>query len=243
MVNDLKFKKVKDKSDKLTKIDKGMLPNLPFRMCIVGRSGSGKTSALVSLLCDSRYYKNDFKGENIYIFSPMVNDKKMEMLIDKKSVPCINLFTGFDDEILNSLYDDLVQSFQEEEQLGAKKIAPKLIIMDDISFDGSLKKGNHNAVSRCFMNGRKHGINIIVLTQYYRDILKSCRINASALITFTMNESELDALADEHAMMKKSEFKDMIRNNCVELHDFICINYSNNRKKGIYLNSNFEKIG
>ena len=65
MVNDLKFKKVKDKSDKLTKIDKGMLPNLPFRMCIVGRSGSGKTSALVSLLCDSRYYKNGgWKGTN-----------------------------------------------------------------------------------------------------------------------------------------------------------------------------------
>ena len=38
--------KMKDKSDNFT-VDKGLLPKLPFRGIICGKSGSGKTSALV----------------------------------------------------------------------------------------------------------------------------------------------------------------------------------------------------
>jgi len=244
MVNkDLKFKKVKDKSDKLTKVDKGILGDLPLRALLVGRTGSGKTSAIISLLCDSRFYKNDFEGENIYLFSPMVNDKKMEMLVEKKKIPCINIFTEFDDEILNQLYEQLVEDFQEEEALGAKKVLPKLIILDDLSFDGSLRKGLFNAVSRVFCNGRKHGISIFVTSQYYSHNLPVCRFNANFLILFNMNEKELDKITDEHNFLgNRNKFKDLMRTQLNEQHDFVVINYTNSRLKGLYMNSNFEKI-
>lgn len=243
-MSDLKFKKVRDKSDKLTKVDKGILGNLPLRALLVGRTGSGKTSAIISLLCDSRYYKTDFNdGANIYLFSPMINDKKMEMLVDKKSIPMTNVFTEYDDGILNDLYDTLIDEFKQAEFLKAKQVPPKLIILDDLSFDGSLRKGQFNAVNRVFCNGRKHGISIIVTSQYYSHILPVCRFNANFLILFNMNERELDKIADEHNYIgNKQEFKKIIRSNLNEQHDFVAINYTNSREKGLYLNKLFQKI-
>jgi len=244
MVKDLKFRKIKDTSDKLINVDKDQLFNLPMRLMIVGKSGSGKTSALVSLLLDKRYYNKDFKGDNIYIFSPMQNDHKMELLIDKKSIPMINIYNQFDDDILNELYNNLVEQFKTEKELKKKKISNKLVILDDLSFDGSLRNGNYNSVARLMMNGRKHGISVIVTAQYMSHILPSCRFNANSLILFNMNEKELDLVADEqnYSGMPKRKFKDLIRSQLNEAHDHIIINYTNNRKCGIYLNSNFEKI-
>lgn len=244
MVKDLKFRKIKDTSDKLINVDKDQLFNLPMRLMIVGKSGSGKTSALVSLLLDKRYYNKDFKGDNIYIFSPMQNDHKMELLIDKKSIPMINIYNQFDDDILNELYNNLVEQFKTEKELKKKKISNKLVILDDLSFDGSLRNGNYNSVARLMMNGRKHGISVIVTAQYMSHILPSCRFNANSLILFNMNEKELDLVADEqnYSGMPKRKFKDLIRSQLNEAHDHIIINYTNNRKSGIYLNSNFEKI-
>jgi hypothetical protein len=247
MVKDLKFKKIKDDSDKLIKVDKGQLFNLPMRLLCVGKSGTGKTSALVSLLLDKRYYKNDFKPQNIYIFSPGAvggNDHKMELLIENKNIPMNNLFTEFDDDILNALYDNLVEEFKTEKELKKKKIDQKLIILDDLSFDGSLRNGNYNSVARLMMNGRKHGINIIVTAQYMSHILPSCRFNANGLILFNMNEKELDLVSDEqnYAGIPKKSFKELIRNQFQEFHDCIIINYTNSKKNGIYLNNNFEKI-
>ncbi len=244
MTKDLKFRKIKDASDKLINVDKDQLFNLPMRLMIVGKSGSGKTSALVSLLLDKRYYFNDFKGENIYIFSPMANDHKMDLLIDKKNLAMLNIYNQFDDDILNALYDNLVEQFKTEKELKKKKIDNKLIILDDLSFDGSLRNGNYNSVARLMMNGRKHGISVIVTAQYMSHILPSCRFNSNALILFNMNEKELDLIADEqnYSGLSKKKFKEIIRSELNEAHDHVIINYSNNKKKGIYLNSNFEKI-
>ena len=71
--------KVKDNTDSYaTKID--MLFDLPFRLLINGRSGSGKSNMLVNLLLNDNYpYKNLFDGDNIYLFSPEIQgDRKAE---------------------------------------------------------------------------------------------------------------------------------------------------------------------
>ena len=111
-MSDLKIYKMNDKSDDFT-TDKGILFDLPFRMVIVGKSGSGKTSAIGSLLLLKQFYSNDFQGKNIYIFTPLINDFKMRTVIKRKSVPKMNVYTQFDDDILNALYDKLTEEFKE----------------------------------------------------------------------------------------------------------------------------------
>lgn len=244
MTKDLKFRKIKDKSDILTTVDKGQLFNLSLRLLVVGKSGSGKTSAVVGLLLDKRYYKNDFEGQNIYIFSPMINDHKMELLVEKKKIPAINIYTAFDDDVLNALYENLTEEYKNEVLLNKKKVDNKLIILDDLSFDGSLRNGNYNSVARIIQNGRKHGISVIITAQYMSHILPCCRFNANGLILFNMNEKELDLVADEqnYSGLSKKKFKEILRNELNEFHDHIIINYTNSRKNGIYLNNNFEKL-
>ena len=91
MTEELRLKKIHDPTDKFSTSKKKIF-DLPLRLLIVGKTGSGKTSGLVSLLTQKNFYLNDFKGYNIYIFSPMINDYKMEKLIKMKKIPDINVY-------------------------------------------------------------------------------------------------------------------------------------------------------
>lgn len=240
MKNKFKLRIINDKGDKFA-TKKDTIFDLPMRLLIVGKTGSGKTSTLVSLLTDDQFYNKDFKGDNIYLFSPMINDYKMEYLVDKKKIPDLNVFTELDEDILKELYDKLTEEYKTAVSL-KKKPTNKLIILDDLSFDGSLRKGLYNSVNKVFMNGRKNLISIIVTSQHYTHISPSCRSNSSGMILYTMSDKQLELIADENNYLDtKKDFKKMVRDKCKEKHDMIVINYSNNRGE-LYLNSDFERI-
>ena len=237
-----KILKMLDKSDDYS-IDKGNLFNLPFRLVIIGRTGCGKTSAIGSLLLLKEFYKNDIKGKDIYIFSPMVNDFKMEEIVKQKGIEEMNVYNEFDDDVLNALYDKLTEEFKEA-VASKKKPSQKLILLDDLSFSGDLRGGFFNSVSRIFCNGRKHNINIIITSQYISHILPVCLSNISGGIFYNMSDRQLDILADHYNYTdNKKTFKLLFRDNVKEQHDHFIINFSNNRDTGLYLNKDFEKIG
>jgi len=232
--------KMKDLSDDFT-IDKGILPNLSFRGIIVGRTGSGKTSALGSLLLLPEFYLNDFDGENIYIFSPLKNDFKMQTIIDVKEIPESNITTDFDDEILGMIYDKVVSEFERDVKLGE---VPKhtLIVLDDLSFSGALKTGTYNNIARVFMNGRKQMVSIILTTQFYHHILNSVRQNASFVMLYNTSLRQLDSIMEEHNFLPtKKMFIEMFRNEVKKKTDFIVINHDN-EPENMYLDKNFEPI-
>lgn len=238
----LELRVIEDKGDKQAH-KKDKIFDIPMRLIICGRTGSGKTSTLVSLLTDKEFYGGDFIGRNIYLFSPMINDYKLEFFVKTKHVPDMNIYTELDQEILSSLYDKLTEEYQTELILN-KKVAPKLVIFDDLSFSGDLRKGRFNTVNKIFQNGRKHAISCIITAQYYTHISPPCRTNSSGLILYNMNDRQLDTIADENSYLEggKKEFKKLVRAHLKEKHDAIVINYSNNRDEGLYQNMNFEKI-
>ena len=124
-----------------------------------------------------------------------------------------------------------------------KKVTPKIIIFDDLSFSGALKKGLYNNVNRIFMNGRKHMISTIITSQHYTHISSSARSNSSGLILYNMSDRQLDTISDENNYLRnKKSFKFMVREHLKEARDFIMVNYDNTRDEGLYLDSNFEKI-
>ena len=82
MPKHLEIYKVIDKADSYyTKKD--LIFDLPLRIGIIGASQrSGKSSVIVNLVCRDEFYNKDFKGENIYIISPSIeNDLKLKKMI------------------------------------------------------------------------------------------------------------------------------------------------------------------
>ena len=245
MAKKIQLKRFRDKTDKfVVKKSNGMF-DLPARVMICGSSGSGKTQMLLSLLLSDDAYLKDFKGENIYIWSPMINDAKLEYLVEKKKIPALNIFTEYDENLLSQLYDTLCEQTETEKQVDEMP-TQKLIIFDDLGFEGSMasKKQSNNIISKLMCNSRKHSISVFSVLQDYFQMNKTSRINLTGVILFNCNNRALEQVEIEHNYLKdKVTFKEMVRNNLNEKHDFVVINYSNTRAQGLYLNLDFEKIG
>ena len=162
-----KILKVKDKSDKNV-IDKGLLPNVSMRGVICMRTGGGKGNILTNFYLNPDFYLHDYHGTDIFIFSPLVNDNKMLILIESKEIPEENLHTEVDYDVLSGIYDECLKEFEMRTSLN-KPIFQKLFIFDDVSFDGGLRQGglSKNIINKMYCNGRKHGISILTTLQYY----------------------------------------------------------------------------
>ena len=236
-----KVKKVKDKSDNAT-INMNLLPNLPFRMLVVAKSGHGKSNLLVNMLCNEQFgYTSIFKGTDIHIFSPTISeDIKMQIIVKFYGIEEDCLHTEYSDELVMLIY----QSMVEDHKISiADKVTPsqKLFILDDLSSSGAFQQKG-NAISKLFCNSRKFNVNLILLSQYYKSQLPVIRSNASAIFAFNTNLQSLEAIeADNNYLSNKKDFYQMFRDNVKTKFDFLCINYSNPYSQ-LYLDSNFEVI-
>tara|TARA_Y100000114_G_C11756132_1_gene326940 strand:- start:450 stop:1187 length:738 start_codon:yes stop_codon:yes gene_type:complete len=235
----LKIKVMKDKSDDF-EIDKGLLFDVPFRLLLVMRTGGGKSNIIANFFRND-FYGKDFDGDDIYIISPMINDNKLNTLVEFKDIPEDNIITEYDEEIISAIYDKLTEEFSERVEMG-KRPHNKVFIFDDVSWSGSLRKGYFNIINKIFCNGRKHNISVIITSQFYNHILPSCKGQASGMVIGNTSEKQLKNIADDNNYLKDEKtFKKMFRENVKEKHDFLVINYSN-KSDEIYLNKDFEVI-
>lgn len=225
-------------------INKGMLFDLPMRILCVGKSQySGKSSFILNLLeqNDDRLYKNNF--DEIYIFSGSIkSDNKIKTIILNHDVPEENLHEEFDEDMLEAIFDLTAEDYEEAIE---NKEKPKhtLLILDDISFDGSLKKKNNGILNKVFCNGRHINLSIIVTAQKYSQLHTTQRENCTGLVAWSCTDKQLDLISDDHNMMKsKKLFKSMFRQVTENPHTALIVNYSN-PKSDRYMNLNFESIG
>jgi hypothetical protein len=223
-----------------TKKDK--IFDLPFRLNIIGKSQfSGKSNLIVNLLLKSEYYLNDFEGDNIYIISPSITtDNKLKLLIQVKEIPEENLLNDFDEDVLEQLYNNIQEDYEEFVDKGERP-PNVLILFDDISFRGSLKT-QRGIVSKLYCNGRHLNVSTILTTQKYTDINTTCRENNTGCILFSCSDRQLETVITDHNRLdNKKQFKKMFRKTTEEPYSFMVINYTNGFDE-MYLNKHFEKI-
>jgi hypothetical protein len=238
--------KVKDKSEKhYTK--KGDMFDLPMRLLVVGKSHlSGKTNLLTNLLLqeDERLYRNNFLGQNIWVFSGSLgSDKKLDKIISQLDIPESNLFSEFDEDTLEALLDITKENYDDAIANGEKP-QHTLFILDDMSFGGNLKKHTNGSIAKLFSNGRHYLASCYLSSQRYVDVLCSCRENCSGVILFKCTDRQLETIAEDHNFLTegKKQFKKMFREVTTEPHSFMVVNYSNPPDK-LYMNKNFKAIG
>jgi hypothetical protein len=246
MPKNLEIYKVKDKAETYyTKKD--IIFDLPFRLLIVGKSQlSGKSNIVINLLLRDEFYNKDFDGEDIYIVSPsMSTDAKLKKLIEVKEIPEENLFHTYDEDVLDEFYK-IQQEEYEEAVANGEKPKNKLILFDDMSYNGDLKSKTHGVVNRIFSNGRHINLSIITTAQKYTDLLTAARENASGGIFFNCSNKQLKLIEEDHNMLdSKKNFHNMFRNALQGAHNFLVVNYSNLKEMGLpglYLDKNFDSL-
>lgn len=234
---------MKDKTNR-SKI-KHDLFDLPCRMCICGKSGTGKTSLLSLLIIDpnNEFYRGRWAPEDIFLFSGSYKtDNKIQKMVEHLSIPEENVFEQYDNEVLKVIYSQ-IESRVKEALDDNKKIPHSLIILDDLTYSKEIKQDrNDNQLNRIFSNGRKNCISCIVIQQTFLSLLPSVRENANAFILYNCSNRELEAIETQNNYLgSKRQFMKMFRSVVQERHDFLAISYSRPFKT-MYMDKNFETI-
>ncbi len=240
-----KIYKMIDKTDQYT-IKKDNIPNLPFRMIAVGSSGSGKTStAIGNLLLRSEFYKDDFFPENIFIFSGSKGDRKIMIVKEQLDIPDSNIIIGFNEEQMHTIYDMIVDEYNEAINKGTKP-NQVLIILDDLGYSNRLNVGRKkdDIMSLLYSNGRKYLVSTLTLVQKHSQLSTVVRNNTSAALLWGCNNRELDLIESDFNFLKgkgnKQRFHEIFRRLTSDnKHDFMVIDLS---KKDIYRDKDFEPI-
>tara|TARA_R110001592_G_scaffold248669_1_gene511087 strand:+ start:254 stop:1003 length:750 start_codon:yes stop_codon:yes gene_type:complete len=244
MSKKLKILKMIDKNEKYN--IKHPLFDVVFSLLVVGKSQlSGKTNILGALLLQDVKdggYKGIFQGENIYLVSGSMNtDYKLKVIKSELSIPDNNVIEEYDEKYISDIYNMIQDEYLEAVQ-NKEKPVNSLIIFDDMSFGGSLKK-RHSIIQKIFCNGRHIGLSVIITTQSYVDLLTACRENSKGLILFDMSDRQLERVMDDHNNIGKKKFRKMFREVASKKkHSFLVINYSADTLKDRFLDSDFNVI-
>lgn len=242
-----KIDKMIDKSDKLTTKKNNNLFDLPFRLLIVGNSGSGKSGSLGNLLLKEEGYKNNFLPENIYVFSDkdsLKNDLKMRTIIEELDLEEDNIFEGYNNEVVNVVYEMIVDNYEEKIDDGVKdkKELNSIIIFDDLAYTDAFKgRGKDDSIKKLFMNSRKALISIIVISQKYSSLGTVLRENSSGLILSKASNKQVELIEADHNYLKqgKKQFMTLFRETTEKPFSQFIINFS---KPNLYYNEKFEPV-
>lgn len=233
---------VKDKNEKfITK--KEITFNIPFRLSLIAKSGVGKTNLIINLFLqdDKHFYKDDFEGDNMYIFSPSIKtDHKLKILIEQKDIPPSNLFMSLDMEILDAVYELIKEDYQEA-IAGKEKPKNTVIIIDDC-MDSLKNGGKNNVLDKIAANARHQNCSFIVTSQYYTKIPPCVRANCNGLVIFETSDKILETICEEHSYCNHKTFKKKFREITEDdKHSFLMINYTN-KKKERYIDDKFNIV-
>lgn len=131
---------------------------VPFRMLIIGSSGSGKTQTLLNVIHNMGDTFND-----IYIITKNKNEPLYEYLEDKLGKHGLSVVEGIDQA------PDLDKDINKEDQT--------LIIMDDLVLER-----NQRTLEEYFLRARKQNCSLIYISQSYFAVPQMIRKNLTYLV-------------------------------------------------------------
>ena len=144
------------------------IPDHPYRIIIIGGSGSGKTNALINLINE----QNDI--DKIYLYARDLSKPKYEYLIKKREdagIKHLNNPNAFI-ECSNTMHD-VYENINDYNLIRKRK---NLIVFDDIG-DIMTNKKIQAIIQELFIRCRKLDISLVFMTQSYFSVPKDVRLN------------------------------------------------------------------
>ena len=179
------------------------IPDHPYRMLIVGGSGSGKTNALLNLI------NNQLNIDKIYLYAKDPYEAKYQYLINKREKVGLDHFD--DPKAFMEYSNDMQDVYKNIEDCNSGKKRKVLIVFDDMIADMINNKKLNPIVTELFIRGGKLNISIVFITQSYFKVPKDVRLNSTHfLIMKTPNKKrELQQIALNHS--SDIDFKDFLK--------------------------------
>lgn len=191
---------VEDELKQCQAAEAGVLPKHPFRMYVVGASGSGKSNFILNLLTRKNMYKDYF--DTILVVSPTAvhldpNYRALNLKEDH--------FFDPDEEVLERIMEIQEEVIEEKGKSEAPKV---LLVLDDII---SYKQFVASPILLKFAVMSRHwNISLMILSQAYHRIPKSVRLQMSSIVFFKGSNKELEVLSEDFGVAGKS-YKEFMR--------------------------------
>ena len=168
------------------------IPDHPYRILIIGGSGSGKTNTLLNLINEQKDI------DKIYLYAKDLSEPKYEYLIKNREnagIKHVNDSKAFI-ECSNTM-DDVYENIDHYNLNRKRKI---LIVFDDMIADIMTNKKFQSIIKELFIRCRKLNISLVFITQSYFSVPKDVRLNSTHyLIIKINNKRELQNIAINHS--------------------------------------------
>ena len=209
-----------------------LIPKLPTGMLVIGKTGSGKTMAVLNMLSNEHLLGNYF--DFIYLFVGIKPDPEMIKVLN---VPKQNIKKDFTEEEVENLMTKMEKTV---EKCGMEKTPNVLMIFDDILGRPKFLRGK--AFSKLVTTNRHMNITWIALSQYYKKMPSVARTNASYYMIFPSSLVELEKISEELTppSMSKKQFLKLAQYATKGKYSFLSINTKSDPEK--QLRKNFGTI-
>ena len=177
------------------------IPDHPYRILIIGGSGSGKTNALINLINE----QNDI--DKIYLYARDLSEPKYEYLIKKREdagIKHLNNPNAFI-ECSNTM-DDVYENINDYNPIRKRK---KIIVFDDMITDIMTFKKFQAIIKELFIRCRKLNISLVFITQFYFSVSNDIRLNSIHYLIMKINN--------------KRELQNIVINHSADIDDFMKI--------------------
>jgi type IV secretory pathway VirB4 component len=183
---------------------------IPFRMLIVGNSGSGKTSTLMNLI-----YNMSDTFEEIIICCKSKAEPLYEFLEDKYTKDKSVKIMEFGKEGLPD-----IDKFDKEKQ--------RLLVFDDL-----VNEKNQKAIEEAFIRARKKNCSLAYLTQSYYAVPKLIRNNLTYIIIKQLSSlKNLTMIMREYSLgVDKKEMKEMYDDSTSDKQGFLMLDLEGDKDK------------
>lgn len=212
----------KSKIKTTANMDSGVIPKHPCSVLLCGKSGSGKTNLLASLLMKPQFYKGFF--DLTFLFSETAHFGGDDLYEKHLEIPEDHMFKPDKDGIAQ--LDHIVKTQKKIiKDKGISKAPRILIIFDDLAH--SRKFLDSNQYLLLHIANRHLNISSFSLMQSYVKMPRSCRCQVSAVFFFHGGtNTEKDRLSEEHTPSNHDdkEFLQIINHATADKYNFLYVN-------------------
>ena len=160
----------------------------PYRILIIGGSGSGKTNALLNSI------NNQPDIDKMYLYAKDPYEAKYQFLINKRESTGLKHFN--DPKAFIEYSNDMQDVYKNIEEYNIGNKSKILIVFDDMIADMINNKKLNSIVTELFIRGRKLNISLVFITQSYFKVPKDVRLNSThSFIMKISDKRELQQIA------------------------------------------------